>query len=58
MPLYEGIGIGSDKHSVVIEMGQSFTKYSLISNIFKSNLINISIKKVWFCSRIFAPSYH
>jgi len=38
MPLYEGIGIGSDKHSVIIEIGQSFTKYSFISyNILKSN---------------------
>ena len=26
MPLYEGIGLASDKHSVVIEIGQAYTK--------------------------------
>jgi len=36
MPLYEGMGIGSDKHSVIIEMGQSFTKYSFIYHSFDS----------------------
>ncbi|CAG2107323.1 unnamed protein product [Medioppia subpectinata] len=31
MPLYEGIGIGSDKHSVVLEFGQAFTKCGFVS---------------------------
>lgn len=35
MPLYEGIGIGGDKHSVVIELGHSFTKYCSFQSPFE-----------------------
>ncbi|XP_054153136.1 actin-related protein 10-like [Oppia nitens] len=51
MPLYEGIGIGSDKHSVVIELGQSFTKCGFVGEyspraIIRSQVFDTKLNKM------------
>lgn len=55
MPLYEGMGLGTDKHSVIIEMGHSFTRFSFDSILheltFKENakkkLISLIVNQMW-----------